>query len=289
MKPILEHLPRQADESFVARAFDYPYFPMPWHYHPELELVYITEGHGTRFIGDSITEFRPGTFAFIGANVPHFHRSAKEFYDPDPPNRCRSMVVQFLPEALGEGFLNLPEAAAVRALFERSLYGLEIRGRTNLEARRRLEELFGSRGLQRWLMLVQLLTLLAESDEVENIANQVIISRNVQDSDRLGKVFDYVMANYHREIRLDDMAHLVALTPSSFSRYFRQRTKKSFVNFVTEVRLTQACKLLRDGGVSVTDACYEAGFNNVSNFNRHFKNFYQMSPLAYQQRFRQGR
>ena len=288
MKPILEHLPRQANESFVARAFDYPYFPTPWHYHPELELVYIREGHGTRFIGDDISEFEPGNFAFIGANVPHVYRSAKGFYEPVPVGRSRSYVVHFLPESLGSGVLDLPEAEAIRALFGQSLYGLEIRGETSRRALRLMEELFEKRGLERWLLLVRILVRLAQSTELKPISTHISVRQTGHDSDRLSRVFDYVLAHYQQEIRLDDMAHMVALTPSSFSRYFRQRTKKSFVNFVTEVRLTHACKLLREGRTAITDVCFEAGFNNVSNFNRHFKRFYGLSPLAYQQQYREG-
>jgi AraC-like DNA-binding protein len=286
MKPILEHLPKQVNESFVMREFEYAYFPMPWHYHPEYELVYVVESSGTRFIGSTISEFEAGSFSLIGQNVPHVYRNRPEFYQPDYSLQARSIVVHFLPQSLGEDFLRLPEAAMIQELLARSQFGLDVTGNTHRKGKAILYKMLTHKGMHRWLLLIELLQLLAESNELVRISHSNLSSQNPDDASRLNQVFDYIFTHFTRDIRQEEVACLLAMTNSSFSRYFKQRTHKSFIEFVTQVRLAHAGKLLIGGDLSIIDICFRSGFNNVSNFNRHFKRFYGLNPQSYQKRFR---
>src|SRR5882724_6003018 len=124
MKPVLEHLPLEPEESFVVKFFDYDYYPTPWHFHPEYELVLVTESTGKRFIGDSISEFKPGDLALIGSYLPHHYRNDPKYYEKKSKLKARSIVVHFKEDSFGENFFRLPETEDIRSLLSRSMKGL---------------------------------------------------------------------------------------------------------------------------------------------------------------------
>jgi AraC-like DNA-binding protein len=286
LKPVLEHLPLQPEESFVVKDFDYPYYPTPWHFHPEYEIVLVKESSGKRFIGDSIRDFEPGDLAFIGPNLPHLYRNDLTYYEGENSTlRARSIVVHFLESSFGQGFLTLPETRPLQSLFSKSRLGLNVIGDTREAAIEKLQALCTLTGFSRWLKLLELLHLLAGSIELETISRTHIVGKNEMESDRMNKVFEFVMKNFDREITIAEIASHVNLAANSFSRYFSQRTRKSFISFVNEVRLTHATKLLQENVLSIAEICYSCGFNNLSNFNRQFKNVYQVSPLSYAKQF----
>jgi len=281
MKPVLEHLPLEAQESFVVKAFDYPYYPTPWHYHPEYEIVLVTESRGKRFIGDRITDFEPGDLAFIGPNLPHLYRNETEYYEENSTHRAKSIVVHFLEKSFGNDLLDLPETKNVRRLLDRSARGLHVTGATNAAVSRLLHNMVGLKGFPRLLKLLEALSVLAESSEWEYISGPGVTGHNERDSDRLNRVLEFVMQEFHREIRIAEVADMVHMSETAFSRYFRQRTRKTFSEFLSEIRLGHASKLLVEDKLSVAEICYESGFNNLSNFNRQFRAFYQTSPLGF--------
>ena len=286
MKPVLEHLPLQPEESFVVKDFDYPYYPTPWHFHPEYEIVLVKESTGKRFIGDSISDFEPGDLAFIGPNLPHLYRNDSAYYQRENSSlRARSIVVHFLELSFGQDFFSLPETRPLQSLFSRSRLGLDVTGNTREAAIEKLQALCTLTGFPRWLKLLELLHLLSESTELQTISRTHIVGKNEMESDRMNKVFEFVMKNFEREITIAEVASHVNLAANSFSRYFSQRTRKSFIAFVNEVRLSHATKLLQESTLSISEICYSCGFNNLSNFNRQFKNVYQVSPLIYAKQF----
>lgn len=285
MKPVLEHLPLEAQESFVVKAFDYPYYPTPWHYHPEYEIVLVTESRGKRFIGDRISDFEPGDLAFIGPNLPHLYRNEPEYYADDSALRAKSIVVHFLEKSFGNDLLGLPETESVRRLLDRSARGLHVTGATNAAVGRLLHEMVDLKGFPRLLKLLEALSLLAESSEWEYISSPGLTGHNERDSDRLNRVFEFVMQEFHREIRIAEVADMVHMSETAFSRYFRQRTRKTFSEFLGEIRLGHASKLLLEDKLSVAEICYESGFNNLSNFNRQFRAFYRTSPLGFKKMY----
>lgn len=281
MEPILEHLPKQKEESFVVKSFDYRYFPTPWHYHPEFELVLVTSSTGKRYIGDQISDFAPGNLALIGPHLPHTYHNDEKYYNPKSRLRAKSIVVHFLERSLGVDFLSLPESEPLRNLFSHAARGLEFRGKTNKIVSERMTELVNINGLARWLKLVEILHILAETEEYSFISRMPVSGQNEKEDGRMAKVMDYVLKHYASEIRVNDVAKQLNMADNSFSRYFSQRTRKTFTAFVNEVRLNHACKLLIENRLSVAQICFECGFNNLSNFNKHFKELYRQTPLAY--------
>lgn len=287
MKAALEHLPLEPEESFVVKSFEYHYFPTPWHFHPEYEIVLVTESTGKRFIGDSISDFAPGDLAFLGPNLPHLYRNDPYYYNTvkSDSRKAKSLVIHFLEKSLGDNFLSLPEAKNINNLFQKSEFGLEILGNTKSQCIEIFKEMLTLKGMSRWMKLLEILHLLSDSDELMPISQSHMIGKNEAESDRMNGIFEYVLNNFKNEIKISDVAAFVNLSPNSFSRYFSQRTRKPFVNFVNEVRLNHATKLLQENTKSVTEICFECGFNNLSNFNRQFKSKYHINPLGYNKQF----
>src|SRR5258705_669463 len=281
MKPALEHLPKEKDNSFVVKYFDYNYYPTPWHYHPELEIVMVTESTGKRFIGDHISDFAPGNLAFLGPNIPHTYRNDDKYYEEGSDLRAKSIVIHFTEASLGSDFLKLPEATPVNKLLEQSSQGLDIFGETYQEISKKLLDIVTLDGLKRWLCLIEILMELAESKTAYPITQTVHIGYNERESKRLCSVFDWVTANFEKEIRLSEAAEIAQMNENAFSRFFSLRTRKTFSGFVQELRLKKAAKLLVENDMTITQVCYDCGYNNVSNFNRQFLAHYQMNPMKY--------
>ncbi|MCX6317818.1 MAG: AraC family transcriptional regulator [Bacteroidetes bacterium] len=285
MKPLLEHLPKERDESFVVKYFDYPAYPTPWHYHPEYELVLVTESTGRRFIGDNITHFAPGNLALIGPNLPHTYQNDDIYLKPGSGLRAKSIVIHFSEESLGKDFMKLPESRVIKDLFDRSINGIDINGHTNQLVSEKLEAIIGLSGLRRWFCLIEILVVLAESKELTPICKTSMTGTNEKESKRLGIVMSWILQNFEKDIRVTEAAELCDMSENAFSRFFSQRTRKTFSGFVTELRLQKACKLLKENESSVTSICYDCGFNNISNFNRQFLREYKMSPMKYRKLF----
>lgn len=285
LKPLLEHLPPASGESFVVRSFDYAYYPTPWHFHPEYELVLVTESSGRRFIGDSIADFKPGDLALIGPDLPHLYRNDVEYYRPRSGLRAKSIVIHFLEGSFGSDFFSVPEVGKIKVLLEKAARGIDIFGKTNRIVSEKMQALCGCDGFRRWLGLLEILYILSETREWKYISNANMQGRNGTEIERMNSIFDFVMKNFKRDIHVGEVAALVNLAPNSFSRYFSLHTRKTFTSFVNEVRLHHASQLLIEDRMSVIEICFDCGFNNVSHFNRQFRNVYHTSPLNYRKQY----
>ncbi|TFF30444.1 AraC family transcriptional regulator [Mucilaginibacter psychrotolerans] len=285
MKPVLEYLPGNSGESFVTKFFDYNYYPTPWHFHPEYELVLVTESTGKRYIGDQISDFRPGDLALIGPYLPHTYKNDPQYFEALSTLRAKSIVVHFKEDSFSENFFTLPEAQKIAALLARSVKGLAVKGKTNGAISEKMHMLIDAQGLTRWLLLLDILNVLSESKDLVYICKGIITGQNQMETMRMNKIIDFVIKNFNREILLSEASDLANMTQNSFSRYFSQRTRKSFTSFVNEVRLSQASKLLIETAKSVTEICLACGFNNLSNFNRQFKQIYHINPVKFRKSF----
>ena len=286
-KPALEHLPVEYGSSFVVKDFDYAYYPTPWHFHPEYEIVLVTESTGKRYIGNHISDFAPGNLALIGPNIPHTYKNDKKYYEEGSTLRAKSIVIHFLEASIGKDFFTLPEAENVKNLLARSINGFHISGKTNKSVSNKLMQMVELTGLKRWLTLLDILNEIAESSDKTPITKGLEMGQNQKESDRLCKVFDWVTSNFENEIKLSDAAKIANMNEYAFSRFFSLRTRKTFTEFVQELRLKKAAKLLMENELSITSICYDCGYNNISNFNRQFLRHFEMSPLKYRQSFLQ--
>lgn len=285
MKPALEHLPKEDNQSFVVKYFEYAWYPTPWHYHPEFEIVLVTESTGRRIIGDHISDFKPGNLAMIGPNIPHIYKNDVAYYEGNAALQAKSIVIHFTEASLGNDFLALPEASLIKPLLARAASGLDILGETNRQVSKKLLDIVSYSGLKRWLCLVEILLELAESKEMIAIAKSSLVGYNEKESNRLCMVLDWITANFENDITLTEAAAIAEMHENAFSRFFSLRTRKTFSGFVQELRLQKAAKLLVESDYSVTEICYDCGYNNISNFNRQFLNHYKVSPKQYKKVF----
>lgn len=283
MKPLLEYLPPPREESFFAQSFELPYFGTPWHYHPEYELVLIVESSGKRFIGNTVSNFDTGDLSLFGPNLPHLYRNHPAYYEEASPLKAKSIVIHFKEGAIGGDLLALPQAKGIGRLLHRSKNGLDIRGKTGEAVSKMMHELLAAKGMKRLLLLLTILDLLAESRSLKPISDTGIIGHNNTDTERLAVVFDYILHRYHENVRLAEVSKLVHMTPTSFCRFFKERTKRSFSSYLINVRLDHAKKLLSESQDSIEQICYASGYNNLSNFNRQFKEGFGISPRAFRQ------
>jgi len=273
MNPHIQKLPLSEQSSFLADTFITPYFETPWHYHSEYELVLIIKGSGKRFVGNHVSDYQMGNLTFMGPNLPHLFRKEKS------NEQGGSLVIHFKEEFLGNDFHLIPEMQKIKLLFERSKMGIDINGNTRDEIDRQMNKIIGLRGMGRLICLLDLLAMLADSPDYELLSNPDLSWENNKDSDRLNKVFNYLMTHFTEDIQLEKVAELANMSYSGFCRYFKNRTKKTFSHFVNEIRIGYACKRLMESDVaSISNICFESGFNNLTNFNEQFKKIVKVTP-----------
>ncbi len=291
MKPILEKLTTQEPRySFVLQKDEYDNYPTPWHYHPEYELVLVVKSTGQRIIGDSMEHFKEGDLFFMGPNLPHVFNNGPEYYQGNPKLKAEAIVVHFNHDFAGDRFFDLPEMSAVKQLLTNSRWGLKILGRTRKKIAEGMEEMLKESSAQRLLHLLQLLEELSISEEYRMLASMGYVQMAQQeDANKMTKVYDFIMARFRDPITLNEVAHIANLTPQSFCRFFKSRTRKTFSQFLNQVRVGYACKLMSEEHLNISDICFQSGFNNLSNFNRQFRKIVNRSPLCYRKEYLVGR
>ncbi len=247
-----------------------------WHYHPELELVYIKGGSGKRQIGSHVSYFRNGDLILIGSNLPHCG-----FTDKLTGNKSETLV-HMKADFLGSDFFNIPEMKNIQKLFEVAKGGIAFSGKTKNKVGEKMEILEYQTDFQRLLSILNILNQLATSDEIKVLNGEGFsMETEVKDNDRINIVFNHVKANFKEDISLDEIANIVSMTVPSFCRYFKKITNKTFTQFINEYRLVHASKLLAEQPISITQVCYDCGFNNFSHFNKSFKAFTGQNPSEY--------
>jgi YesN/AraC family two-component response regulator len=252
-----------------------------WHYHPEIELVYINGGSGKRQVGSHVSYYNNGDLILIGSNLPHCG-----FTNEQTGNKNET-VIQMKPDFLGNGFFDISEMKNIRNLFDQAKAGIAFGGETKKEIGRKIEAMEGLTQFDKLLNMLSILNELELSDDCKILnAEGFSMEMQMQDNDRINMVFNYVKDHFQEAISLEAVAILVHMTVPSFCRYFKKITHKTFTKFVNDYRLVHASKLLAEKPISITEICYESGFNNFSYFNKSFKEFTGKSASQYRQELR---
>ncbi len=243
--------------------------------HINYEIALIENCHGKRFIGDHIEDFEDAQLVLLGSYLPHcwqYHKAA------DPLTPCRSIIIHFFPDFLGKQLLEKPEAKQINKLFTDAAKGISFTGSTITQAKTLMKRMLGESGLTRAALMLQLLDLLARSSYKKLSSSYFNNIENPAEDEKIYKVFDYIFGNFKNEIALSDVSGIVHMSPGAFCRFFKSRTNRTLIDFVKEVRIGHAATILLKGRHNVTEACYHSGYNNLSNFNKHFKDIKGMSP-----------
>lgn len=286
-KSIYFQIPKIEQEGFVVQYDNLDHFYDRLHHHPELQLIYILDGTGDLFIGDSITTFEPGNLFLFGSNQSHLLKSDAKYFNKDCPDMSCSISIFFHEESLGKGFFDITETSVIKDLIKRTSHSMQFAPDIAEEMGERMKALVDKSGFDRFLEILSILNDLALTEDYKHLAGVSTASPPTdKESERINNVINYILKNYKEDIELDTIADIANYSKAAFCRFFKQRTRKTFTQFLNEVRVAQACKLLRNTDLNISQVCFESGYNNVSNFNRQFKRITETTPKDYVDKFK---
>lgn len=299
MKPQLLRVSLTSGDSFSVRRDVVLYFYDRWHYHPEIELLHIEQGSGTQFVGDNIQNFQAGDVFLIGPNLPHYWRCDNAYFENRNDLVAQATVVHFLENFWGDSFLQLPENRPIARFLEKARQGIRFFGELREGVKSLMHDMLNQSGTiqsgtiqsgtNKVITLMRILALMAQSDEWETLSSTEYPAQyDEADTDRINQIYAYALANFQRKISLEEIAAVANMSPNSFCRYFKSRSRKSFSQFVLELRVHHACKMLIDGQLPVSQVCFDSGFNQFSTFNKYFREITGKSPGQYRKEFKQG-
>ena len=285
--PTLKKIGEGTDDIFEVLIENTSYFYPYWHYHPQYEIMLIEKSSGTRYLGDSISQFNEGDITFIGSDIPHLFRNHSEYFNAKSNKQAKATVLYISNNFLNSDLFGLREMVAIKELLQLSKRGLMFKGNSKREIASRLKKIVKDKGTGRLIDFISLLHYIASEGEYEVLSSLGFISTiNSQDLSRLNKIFDYLLKNFYKEITLDDVCKVAYMSPAAFCRYFKERTNKTLITFLNEIRIGNACKLLIENkNISISEICYQCGFNNLTNFNIQFKKLKKMNPQAYRETY----
>lgn len=268
-------------QSFLVKERVDAKFDFRWHYHPELELTWIVSSEGMRFVGDGIARYGAGDLVLLGSNLPHTWQSD----ETSSLKKHRALYTQFSPDFLGAEFFELPEVAGIRRLFDRAALGLRFTGKTVSEASQRLQKLMGSSGAQRVALMIDLLGVLAEARNVVALSSRAFApALRRGDQNRIDAVCRHINEHFAEGLTQPDVARVAHLSVPAFSRFFKRSLGRTFTDYVNELRIGAACRMLIESDKSVAEICYASGFENLSNFNRRFLAIKRMNPRDFRRK-----
>ena len=286
MQPKLEKIPSVYSSSLAAKREITPYMDYPWHYHPEFEIIFVEKSYGIRFMGNHIGNFMDGDLMFISPNLPHVWKNDKAFYQRNKNLFVDVYVIHFLEHDFKE-FFDLPEFTRIKQLFVLGKQGMLIKGNRHQEIAELVKETVLSSGVDRLILFLRTLNVLSTTKEYELLSSPGYIScADTGDAERINTVMNFIIKNYAQEINIEGIASLANLTESSFCRYFKARTHKTFSQFLNEIRILNACKFLVRTNLTITQVCYETGYNNISHFNRQFKLITGLTAKEYKKEYK---
>ena len=272
-------------KTFLLKELNDAHFDPVWHAHSEYQLFVVLEGTGTRFIGETVNAFRPGELILLGPHLPHLWRSDERYFDRNSGERAHGIVLYLDEHFPGNEMVDKDEFLQVRKLLQRARHGIQFTGRKKDDAIELMREMLTHEGMESIVLLFKLfhqLSGLRNSETICHSAYQEPYQKN--EAQRMNIVYDHVMKNFSRQIPLAELAALVHMTPSSFTRYFTTRNNKTVCDFLKEVRIAQACKRLTDTDDLIADISYTCGFNTFSNFNVQFRELVGCRPSEYRRR-----
>ena len=247
-----------------------------WHVHPEIELVYVNKGKGTRHIGNHLSYFNNSQLILLGSNLPH------NGFTDRLTAKGKETLIQFNPDFLGDAFLSIPEMAQLNALLEKAKKGILYKPETKKKVGPKIEKLIKYEGLERVVKLLEILNDLTKAEDYTILnADGFAFETEPQDNAKIDIIFKHINNNFQNHISLEEISGEASMTVPAFCRYFKKATSKTFTQLVNEYRVVHATKLLSESNMSITDVCFECGFNNFSHFSKQFKEITGKSASKY--------
>jgi AraC-like DNA-binding protein len=281
-RPLYEKIVPPANASFFMVHYKFPDLCNVdfWHFHPEYEIVYVPAGNGKRFIGNQISRFEDGDLILLGPNIPH-----NTFYFGFESENYEEYVIQFkgkLVEELGKHFV---EFESLKSLLEEAHAGQFITGKAKHSIGLLIRDMMNMEPFDKLMTLLKVLEQMAHTHQRKSLHVKKYISVSVLNTKRVQEVYAIIQKNFHTDITTRQVAGKLAMTESSFCRFFVQSTGKTFKQALTEVRIQQACSLLKNSQATIGAVAANCGFNNISLFNRFFKSIVKETPNNYRRQF----
>jgi AraC-like DNA-binding protein len=279
MKPLF--LKIESSNVYTIREQLVSYINSRYYYHPQIELVYSEKSDGMCIIGDKVQIVNEGDIFMLGENLPHLFRNDEKY--TDKKLKVRVIVLHFLPDFGGKDFLELPDMRNIKLLLKKAERGILVEGKTRTEVGKIMKQMLTEKGPGKMILLLQALTLISNSRD-----NKMILpigfqpQINDQNEDRINDVYSFTMQHFNQKIHTKQIASVAHLSEHSFCRYFKSKTGKTYTNFLHEIRIKHACKLLIESKLSISQIINECGFVNYANFFRYFKMLTGKTPAEYQ-------
>ena len=279
MKPLF--LKIESSNVYTIREQLVSYVYSRYYYHPQIEIVYFEKSDGMCIIGDKVHIIKEGDIFMLGENLPHLFRNDEKY--ADKKLKVRIIALHFLPDFGGKDLLDLPDLRNIKLLLKKAERGISVEGKTRTEVGKIMRQMLTEKGPGKMILLLQALTLISNSRDTKMILPIGFQPQiNEQNEDRINDVYSYTMENFNQKIHTKQIASIAHLSEHSFCRYFKSKTGKTYTNFLHEIRIKHACKLLIESKLSISQIINECGFVNYANFFRYFKMLTGKTPAEYQ-------
>lgn len=277
----LKHTPSE-NTTFSIRHDQKPQNHNIWHHHDELEFIQINRGSGTCFVGDCIQKFTSGDILLIGSNTPHYWLFDDEYFRDESPLIADIRVIHFTPDFCGFTFLQLAETRHLRTVYESAKQGLLFPSAGSPYLELFFDTILSKPPFQQLTSLLEALDYIYNAQSYKLLSSPDYVNlHNNDDNQRMNRVLEYIRLHYRSAIKLQDVAQEAGLTTNSFCRYFKQKTGKTLIQFIHELRIAYACKLLQNNRLPIKAVCFESGYQNFVSFHKSFKQIMGMSPKSY--------
>ena len=246
------------------------------HQHDEIQISFIEKGNGTLLVGDKISSYTENDIFIIGSNLPHAFKS-----DKNTEETSKMLSIFFTESSFGDSFFELNELAEIKHFLSKALQGLVIKTHKN-DIIKNFLKLKNASKLERFILFLEILKVFSNAKSAP--LSTFVYNKKYSDIEgkRMRNVFEFTIENSNQKITLEDIASIANMTKNAFCKYFKKRTNKTYINFLTELRIENACKLLNtEKDLSINEIAFKSGFNNISNFNRKFKEIKNVTPLKY--------
>lgn len=282
MHPLHFKVPWLTEETIRVEFWDLENFFELFHFHEEFQITLILEGGGLLFVSDSVKNFNKGEVFLFGKNLPHVFRNRENDYQNNREKKARAISIFFNQDVINNSLGDIPEAFAIRKLIDRAVYGIRVSANMVDKISPLLMKLPEKNTFEKFLSILDILNCISKDNQLDFISCMGIPIHTVRENiPKINIVFDFIRKNYSKKIPLQQVANLVNMTPTAFCKFFKYKSQKTFSRFLIEVRIANACRLISEQDYNTSECCYSCGYNNLSNFHKHFKSVTGMTPLEF--------
>lgn len=289
MKPeLIVDAPIVGQKKIWIKEINHPHFNHPFHFHKLCELVWIEKGHGKLIMGDYVGDYQEGDLVLISPEMPHLWRSDAVYYEKKLNLLTKATAIYFPSNLISRITDDTDSVSRYQKMLVRAQRGIRFFGDIKTAILKKMTSLRTSTGLSRTGIFLQIIDLLSKTDSCEALASvSYRTSIDERDMKRFNDVYQFLLQNFAEDITLKEMAEISHMSPNSFCRFFKLKTQKTFVQFLNEIRIGNACKLLQSDNHSLKEICYLCGYNNPTSFHTAFKQIMKVTPIEYRESLNQ--